>query len=80
MVVSVMMTRMGTCSMVFSPCVALICHKLLSCNGFCLLSACAGSELALKADKINLQMECCLFSHRYLFSLMGKASGKYPSL
>lgn len=70
----------GTCSMVLSPCVDLICHKLLSCNGFCLLPACSGSKLALKAGKIHLQMECCLFSHRYPFSLDGKASGKYPSL
>lgn len=71
MVVSVILARMEAGSVVLSACVALICHKLLSRKGFCLLPACAGSELALKADKIHLQMECCLFSHRYLFSLNG---------
>lgn len=70
----------GTYSVVFSPCVDLICHKLLSCNGFCLLPAYSVSELALKAGKIHLQMECCLFSLRYSFALDGKVSGKYPSL
>lgn len=78
--VSVMLTCTGTCWMVLSPRVALICHILLSPRKFCLLPACAGSELALQADKIHLQMECCLFSHRYLFSLNRWASGKYPLL
>lgn len=54
--------------MVLSPCVALVCHKLLSPDEFCLLPACAGSELALKADTIQLQVECCLLSHQYWFS------------
>lgn len=58
-VVSVMLMSVGTCSMVLSPCVALVCHKLLSPDEFCLLPVCAGSELALKADSIQLQMVCC---------------------
>lgn len=63
-----MLISTGTCSVVLSPCVALVCWKLLSPDEFCLLPACAGSELALRADTIQLQMECCLFSHRYWFS------------
>lgn len=63
-----------TCSMVLSPCVDLIYHSFLSCNRFCLLPACSDSELALKAGKIHVQVECCLFSHRYSFAFDGKAS------